>query len=261
MKLLPYLAFVFVFFSTLFTSCSTYKKGVINKRIYTSSTSSKLPYQLFYPSYKGDNRLPLIVFLHGSGERGNDNIKQGIHVVPYLMSDEVQNVNPCIVLAPQCPEGEDWSPVDRSTWSPISDAAATEPMNNLISLIKKLKENKQVDPNRIYIIGLSMGGFGTFDLLSREPLLFAAGTPICGGGDLKVISNYASVPLWIFHGDKDEAVPVKRSREAYEAFKSVGGTAKYTEYVNAGHGIWENAVRESGYIDWLFSQYRGKGMR
>jgi predicted peptidase len=244
----------------LFSACSTSKKGIVNPKIFKKGTTS-LPYQIYLPTEYGKKRVPLIVFLHGSGERGTDNIKQGIHVLPYLTSPDVQKKNPCVVIAPQCPENESWSPVNRENWSPIPDAPATPSMNNLIGLIEDLKKDKNIDPNRIYIIGLSMGGFGTFDIMSRKPLLFAAGVPICGGGDYKLVSDYAHVPIWIFHGDQDPAVPVRLSRSAYGALTDVGCQVKYTEYPGGGHDIWERAVREPGFIDWLFDQYIGKGIR
>jgi predicted peptidase len=259
MKILYYLFVVVVFGLLILSSCKTIKKGM-HSSVYTSGGSS-LPYQLYYTEIKTDNRIPLVIFLHGSGERGNDNKKQSVHVVPYLTSQEVQVNHPCIVLSPQCPEGGTWSPVDRNTWAPKIGADATQPTKDLIALINKLKTKHKIDPNRIYIIGLSMGGFGTFDLLSREPNMFAAAAPICGGADVTAMTKYRSVPLWIFHGDKDEAVPVKLSREAYAAFGKIGGYAKYTEYEGGGHDIWEQAVREPGFIEWLFGEYRGKGIR
>jgi predicted peptidase len=261
MKLYSFFAFLsIVLIAISMTSCGSIRKGVITKKTF-AGPSSTLPYQMYYPKTKGDNRIPVIIFLHGSGERGSDNIKQGIHVVPYLTSKEVQSKYPCIVIAPQCPENDTWSPVDRSSWKPKNDAEATEPMKNLFKLVEQIKLDKKVEPNRIYIIGLSMGGFGTYDALSRDPQMFAAAAPICGGSDVSKMINYAHVPLWIFHGAKDPVVPASLSDDAYKAFVAANGYVKYTEYPEGGHDVWENAVREQGFLDWLFSQYKGKEIR
>jgi predicted peptidase len=244
----------------LLASCGGVKRGVSTTKIFESSATT-LPYQVFYPDVYGKQKVPVIVFLHGSGERGNDNVQQLKHVVPYLTSVEVQSKYPCVVISPQCPKNLDWSPLDRTTWTAIAGQPTTAPTQALIELIKKVKSDKNIYDSRIYIIGMSMGGFGAFDILSREPSLFAAGAPICGGADLTVIQKYSQIPIWIFHGAKDTVVPVKKSQEAYEVMQSGGFNVRYTEYPEGGHNIWEQAVREQGFLEWLFDQYRGKSIR
>lgn len=215
---------------------------------------SPIPHQIFIPGGSKQNKWPLIIFLHGSGERGKDNQKQTVHVYPYLTSDSVQKRYPSIVVAPQCPENDYWAPVNRFEWSMKEGGRVTPAMASVIRLIKKLRKHPNVDKRRIYIIGLSMGGFGTFDLISRKPEWFAAAVPICGGADLKKTGQFEKVPLWVFHGEKDSVVPVKLSRDLVESLTSEGLPVRYTEYADENHGIWERAVREPGFLEWLFSQ-------
>ena len=111
-----------------------------------------------------------------------------------------------------------------------------------------------IDPQRIYLTGLSMGGYGTWDLLARKPDLFAAGVPVCGGGDESTAEKFAKVPVWVFHGDKDTAVPVGRSRTMVEALKKAGGHPKYTEYAGVGHNPWDKAYADPKLMNWLFKQ-------
>jgi predicted peptidase len=244
----------------LWSSC-TVKKGVLIPQQYKSGNTT-LPYNIYYPeSYKKDTKLPIIIFLHGSGERGVDNQKQNVHVIPYLTSPEIQSQYPAVIISPQCPENQTWSPVDRQSWRPLGSAPMTSPGKALMALIDKISKDRHIEPNRIYIIGLSMGGFGTFDLVSRNPQRFAAAAPICGGADLDKMADYAHVPMWIFHGAQDDVVPVRLSQEAYQKLVDLGGRASYTEFAEGNHSVWEEAVRTPGFMDWLFAQYRGKDIR
>jgi predicted peptidase len=113
-----------------------------------------------------------------------------------------------------------------------------------------------VNDNRVYITGLSMGGYGTWDALARRPNFFAAALPICGGGDPKTVARFVNVPIWCFHGDKDEAVRVQRSREMIEALKNAGGEPKYTEYAGVGHNSWTQTYANPAVFEWLFTQLR-----
>lgn len=128
------------------------------------------------------------MFLHGAGERGNDNRKQLVHVVPYLTSDSFQQKHPCFILAPQCPEEGYWAPVKRFEWSVIQNGEITKSMEGVLELLDNILKTSGIDKERIYMVGLSMGGFGVFDLAARRPEIFAAGVPICGGGDLQKLT-------------------------------------------------------------------------
>jgi predicted peptidase len=177
-----------------------------------------------------------------------------IHIVPYLGSDIIQDKFPSIILAPQCPKEAYWAPVKRFEWSIINGGEVTPPMANLIALLETILKDPKIDKSRVYVGGLSMGGFGTLDLLSRKPEWFAAAIPICGGADLDKAKNYKQVPLWIFHGAKDTVVPTKLSRDLIDALKAMGVTPKYIEYPEGGHDVWNAAIREPELLPWLFEQ-------
>ncbi|MFZ1579868.1 MAG: prolyl oligopeptidase family serine peptidase [Saprospiraceae bacterium] len=247
--------FLFLVLFTIGCATSKYTQG-INARTFKSADGTSLPYNIFYPDeYKNTkDKIPLFIWLHGAGERGDDNVSQLIHIVPYLASDMVQSKYPSIILAPQCPKDEYWAPVKRFEWSIINGGAVTPPMERLIKLLEQILKDPKIDKNRIYIGGLSMGGFGTYDLLSRKPEWFAAAVPICGGADLNKAKNYKDIPLWIFHGAKDTVVPVTLSKDIFQVFTALGGNAKYKEYPEGGHDIWNMAIREPELVPWLFAQ-------
>ena len=236
------------------SSCASVRPQGLNVRKLKTSAGWQLPYNIFYPTSYGKVKVPLFIWLHGSGERGDDNVTQLIHIVPYLASDITQSKYPCVVVAPQCPKEEYWAPDKRSEWVIINGAAVTPPMIGVIQLIDKLLKDPNIDQNRIYIGGLSMGGFGTLDLLSRRPELFAGAVPICGGADLGKAVRYKDVPLWIFHGAKDTTVPPQFSRDLVDLLKKAGGDPKYTEYPEGGHDVWNKAIREPELLKWLFAQ-------
>lgn len=243
---------------TLFiVSCATVKyKGAQAKIYQNKENNSALPYNIFYPDiyYQKDAKIPLFVWLHGAGERGDDNVSQLIHIVPYLASDIVQSKFPSIIVAPQCPKEQYWAPVKRFEWTIENNGQVTPPMDNVMKLIEQLLKDPKIDKSRVYIGGLSMGGFGTLDLLGRKPQWFAAAVPICGGADLRQTSNYKNVPLWIFHGAKDMVVPVTLSRDLVQMLETYGATPRYTEYPEGGHDVWNQAIREPDLLTWLFSQ-------
>ena len=128
--------------------------------------------------------------------------------------------------------------------------------NLVIELIESLIKEKNIDRDRVYISGLSMGGYGTFDLVSHRPDLFAAAAPICGGADLELLNNAVGVPFWIFHGDSDKVVPVQKSRNAFKFLIKERDHHKYTEYKGVYHNSWNNVFEEEDYFKWLFSKSR-----
>lgn len=221
---------------------------------FQSETRFELPYRIYYPKKDKTKKLPVIIFLHGAGERGQENSKQLVHVVPYLSSDSILKKYPSIILAPQCAEEDYWSPVKRFEWTFDEKGEIKPSMHKLIKLIEVLRNDPRVDTNRIYLIGLSMGSFGTYDLIQRKPDWFAGAVPICGGGDTTKIVQYSKVPLWIFHGTKDDVVPPDQSRRIVERLRRMGVQPRYTEFQEGNHGIWENSIRYPGLLDWLFQQ-------
>lgn len=129
-------------------------------------------------------------------------------------------------------------------------------MRMAMELLDKIMADKHIDKNRIYVTGLSMGGFATWEILQRESAKFAAAMPVCGGADLRYANQMLNLPLWVFHGDADATVPVKRSRDMVAAINSAGGHAKYTEYPGVGHDAWRKTYSDPAVWDWLFSEIK-----
>lgn len=231
------------------------------KRTYTSATGQILPYRILYPeSYNKEKKYPVILFLHGAGERGNDNEKQLTHGAKLFLSEENRTNYQAIVIFPQCAAESYWSSViiDR-TKSPYAfdfdyTRAETEPLKNAIALVKKIVVEESVDKKRIYITGLSMGGMGTFEAVFRYPKIFAAAAPICGGGDTtQYDKRVRKIPFSIYHGDSDVVVGVNESRQMVEKLKSLKAKVVYKEYPGVNHNSWDNAFAEPDYLSWIFS--------
>jgi len=214
-----------------------------------------LPYRLLKPkAYDASQKYPLVIFLHGAGERGDDNQKQLVHGMNDFASDEIMARYAAFVLAPQCPEGKKWSEVDWSSKSSKLPAEISPALAATLKAADALQKEFSIDPKRIYITGLSMGGYGVWDALARRPELFAAAAPICSGGDPAFAAKMKDVPIWAFHGDDDKTVPVGRSREMIEALKAAGGRPKYTEYPGVGHNSWAQTYSDPALYEWLFAQ-------
>ena len=224
-------------------------------RTYTDATGAKLNYRLLKPQdYDAKQKYPLVLFLHGAGERGDDNRKQLIHGMNDFASDAIMAKYPAFVVAPQCPEGEKWCNVD---WSADSHAMPEKPSDSMrltLAVLEQLQKEFSLDQSRLYITGLSMGGYGTWDAIQRHPTLFAAAAPICGGGDPAGAKAMKDIPIWAFHGDKDTAVKPERSRAMIAALKAVGGNPKYTEYPGVGHNSWSQSYSDPAFYAWLFAQ-------
>lgn len=217
------------------------------KHNFTTPTDT-LPYRLLHPELiEQEKNYPLVLFLHGSGERGNDNEINLTYISELFLQDNVRKDYPGFVLVPQCPSGESWSPDD---WY----AKPTEPIATVMELVDSLTSALPIDSSRLYVIGLSMGGYGTWYLITRYEQRFAAAVPICGGGDWNQAHVIRHVPLWIFHGRKDKIVLPEQSRKMVRAIKRAGGKPRYTEYKKAEHESWKLAFKEPDLLSWLFSQ-------
>ncbi len=217
----------------------------------------KLPYRLLAPDdYDPKKSYPLVIFLHGAGERGTNNEAQFVHGVSPFAKEAGRKSHPCFLIAPQCPPGKRWVEVDWSAKAHTMPAEPSEPMALLLELLPQLQKRYSIDPKRIYVTGLSMGGFGTWDLLARRPSLFAAAVPICGGGDEATAARIKDVPVWVFHGDRDGVVKVERSRNMVAALRKAGGKSKYTEYKGIGHNSWTQTYNDPAVLKWLFAQRR-----
>ncbi|MBN2312106.1 MAG: dienelactone hydrolase family protein [Candidatus Hydrogenedentes bacterium] len=208
-------------------------------------------YVVFVPrGYDGRKSWPLIVFLHGAGERGSDGYKQsevGLGRAVRMAPDRF----PCLVLMPQCPE-EGWWCKDGSGWADEFQPGTAHIDRALADTLAEYN----VDPARVYLTGLSMGGFGTWIYGAQHADTFAALMPICGGGNTADGATLAKLPIWVFHGANDSVVPVERSREMVEAVKAAGGDVQYSELPNTDHNSWDQAYGNGDAIAWLLSQHR-----
>ena len=232
----------------------------MEKHVFEDARGRKLPYRLLKPlTVEKDRRYPLVVFLHGAGERGTDNEKQLVHGVPQFAAEETRRKYPCFLIAPQCPEGMRWVEVDWGADSHRLPAEPSEPGRLTLELIDRAMKDLPVDPDRVYVTGLSMGGYGAWDLVARRPDLFAAAAPVCGGADEATAAKVKHVPAWVFHGAKDAAVKPARSRNMVAALEKAGGKPRYTEYPDVGHNSWDNAYRDPEFYKWLFAQKRPAG--
>lgn len=255
------LAFVLI---TVSLTANTQDLSLYQKKEYTYSEGKILPYRIIYPeNYDKGKKYPLVLFLHGAGERGNNNEKQLIHGSKIFLTADNRKNYPAIILFPQCPENSFWSSVnvDRNktpaTFEFNYDNPVTWPLDAVQKLITQLLKNEAVDKKRCYITGLSMGGMGTFEMLYRFPKLFAAALPICGGGDaLRYDERAKRTSFWIFHGDSDAVVSVNESRAMADKLRSLKTDVTYTEYPNVNHNSWDNAFAEPTFLSWMFSKKR-----
>ena len=236
------------------------------KEIFTDRAGHNLPYRLLHPLHIEENTsYPLVIFLHGSGERGNENERQLIHG-GNLFADSLRRIQyPAYVLFPQCPEAMTWSSVniDTSRYPLILSYYYLQtpewPLTATIDLIEFLSNKYQIDRSRIYISGLSLGGMAVFEFIYRYPNLFAAALPICGGGNDKLYDKRVrAVPFRIYHGDADKAVDVEESRKMVIRLKQIGCAVEYIECPGVGHNSWDNAFSDPEYLNWMFQQKRKK---
>src|SRR5262245_20037404 len=215
----------------------------------------KLNYRLLKPRpFDPAQKYPLVIFLHGAGERGDDNYKQLVHGMNDFASDEIMAKYPAFVIAPQCPEGQAWGGINRLARVPTPANELTPALAATLEAVDALCREFPIDDKRIYITGLSMGGYGTWNALANRTELFAAAAPICGGGEVTSASKIKDIPIWAFHGDKDTTVPPEQSREMISALKAAGGNPKYTEYAGVGHNSWAQSYSDPALYEWLFAQ-------
>lgn len=226
------------------------------KREFLDNKGIKMPYRILLPiDYDCSKKYPLLVFLHGSGERGEDNEAQLKHGANLFLQEETRKNFQAIVVFPQCPNGESWSSMESDSTGKWDFPFTKEPsrqMKLLQGLLNEVMVNNCVDERKVYLGGLSMGAFGILEWMAREPNRFAAAFPICGGGNTLLTAIYGSkIPTWFFHGDADAVVPVQYSRELVEKIKAEKGNVQYTEYPSVGHDSWNNAFKEPNLLSWL----------
>lgn len=277
--------FIIVLFLLSFSTIFSQEIELMNKFDFRSHTvdTTTIPYRFFKPEVKNNSLLPLVIALHGAGERGNDNQKQmEFHRLATVWVDSLNQLeHPCFVIAPQCPKEQKWVDIDWGSekynfqLTPISNELAT-----VSSLIDSLIEHYPIDKNRVYITGLSMGGFGSWYLLINNPNRFAAAIIFSGASDPEMASKIKNIPIWNFHGDVDTAVPVEGSRNMIKAISNCGKDVLlisdpnnksfwdsefktnrihssahiYTEYKDKGHVIWSESYSNWHVREWMFSK-------
>ncbi len=232
------------------------------KKQFTSGSGYKLNYRVLYPlNYSPEKQYPVILFLHGAGERGDDNEAQLLHGGDMFASYENQTQYPAIIIAPQCPKDESWSAYrkpdqnDGKRYYPLN-ASATPAMKAVKELLDSYINKGIVDTKRIYVTGLSMGGMGTFDIVCRYPNLFAAAAPICGGANLQRLENFKGKTAFsLYHGAEDETVDPQFSRDAYTSLQKAHAEVRYKEYPGVKHNSWDNAFAEPDYLSWMFQHH------
>lgn len=241
-------------------------KTLFEKRVYVNTKGDSLLYRILYPeNYDQGKKFPLVLFLHGAGERGQDNEKQLTHGAALFLSAENREKYPAIVVFPQCPMDKYW--IDISVRKELFGkgdpdfSQSIEQPSEQLDLVNELTEHllhkEKIDKKRLYIMGLSMGGFGTFETLGRWPKKYAAAIAICGGGNLSLAKRYAHhTSLWITHGGMDDIVPPILSQRVYNVLKEEGADVKYSFYPEANHNAWDPTFAEPDLLPWLFSKHK-----
>jgi predicted peptidase len=217
-------------------------------------TGKALLYRLFKPpNYDAAQKYPLVLILHGAAGAGADNQKQfagGNHVPPaFFAAATNQARHPCFVLMPQCPRSDHWG-----GGSLLHPSEPSETTRLTLAVVEALQREFSLDPRRLYLVGVSMGGGGVWDLIARYPKMFAAAIPICAVGDTDKAKLVTKIPIWCFHGDHDQLVDVDYARTMIAAIRKAGGNPRYTEYPGVGHDSYVKAFAEPELAPWLFSQ-------
>ena len=213
-------------------------KNKSSKEFLTSLTIPvSLKYNIYYPDnyYDSDTTFPLVLFLHGAGERGSDLSLVEKHGIPKMINNGEDF--PFITIAPQCPKNQWWS----------------EPLyvKTLILLVEDIIRSNKIDIGRIYATGLSMGGYGTLAIAKERPDLFSAIIPVCGGMDTTDIERLKDIPIWLFHGDEDKVVPVENSELIYDLLKPMNPDIKITIYKGVNHNSWDMTYNDKKIYDWI----------
>ena len=225
--------------AALFFGSGAPESGFADKTI--DYNGAPVKYVVYVPKdYSPEKPLPAILFLHGAGEQGDDGKKQaevGLGSAIRLAEDKWNY----IVMFPQKPKGK---------------GGFMDHEKLILDIVEKTRKEYKVDDKRLYITGLSMGGFGTWSLIAKYPDIFAAAAPVCGGGNPADAPKIKDLAIWNFHGDKDNAVPIKKSQEMIDAIKTAGGTPKFTIYPGVGHNSWDKAYREEKLNEWFLQQVK-----
>lgn len=225
------------------------------KAVFTDSTGTCLPYRLLTPSDTAVScKYPVILFLHGAGERGSDNEANLMYIDKVFAGDDFMRSHPCYVIVPQCAENFRWCETDWTLPYHTMPARMSKYLSAANELLDSVAALPRADKSRLYVTGMSMGGFGTWDIITRYPDKFAAAMPVCGGADEKMACRLKNIPVRTFHGASDKLVKVQRSRNIANAIRACGGTKiSYTEFPNMGHLIWNKVYSNPENLEWLMS--------
>lgn len=233
---------------------------------WSAGGSDSLRYRILLPKdYDPKKAYPLVLFLHGAGERGSDNQNQLMHGARMFLLN--RNRFPAIVVFPQCPANDFWSNVeikpqltkDSTMKAGFAFKEAGDPtpsMRQLLQWLPELEKTYKIKPDQRYVMGLSMGGMGTFEIVRRLPDYFAAAVPICGGANPNTAESLRKTAFWVFHGQMDEVVPFKYSEEMVLALETIYAKEEvvFTMYPEATHNSWDLAFAEPDLLPWLFKQ-------
>lgn len=257
-KMIIPLILLFYAFGSKAQDLEKYEKGIFIKKM------DSISYRVLFPeNFDDTKKYPILFFLHGRGESGKDNQKQLTHGAKLFLKEEFRKQFPAIVVFPQCGSDSYWANVNI-----ISDSTGkrefhfrekgepTKAMKALLGMVDDFLSKPYVDKKQVYAGGLSMGGMGTYELLRRKPRTFAAAFAICGGDHVANVQKYRKVPLWIFHGEKDNVVPMTCSTIIADQRKVLGNPAKLTLYPEANHNSWDSAFAEPQLLPWLFSNHK-----
>lgn len=232
--------------------------------LYEAKIFNQTPYRVMLPEqFDPQKAYPVVLFLHGAGERGNDNETQLTNGGKYFV--EHRTDYPAIVIFPQAPKEDYWAAatVDRSEY-PFSidfpftgenNVPASDALKGVIAMVDWLSELPYVDTTRMYLMGLSMGGMGSYEILARKPDIFAAAVIICGGANVALVNDIRpDLPVWIFHGDADQVVLPEYNIRMVDGLKARGNPVRFTSYPGVGHNSWDPAMAEPELLPWLFAQ-------
>lgn len=258
--------FTFVWLALCVAFSVTAQDMTLYKKHWFIQSGDTLPYRILFPvNYKADVAYPVVFFLHGRGESGRDNEKQLSNGARLFLNDSVRQAFPAIVVFPQCSATSYWSNVHTVTEGAqngarqfyfVPDGPPSEAMQLLLGLVEHVQARYQVKREQWYVMGLSMGGMGTFELVRRKPATFAAAIPICGGAHIATAKELKKTAWWVFHGGKDDVVPPVHSQKIVKALQQQKASVKFTLYPEANHNSWDPAFAEKDLLPWLFSHKR-----
>ncbi|HEY6503231.1 MAG TPA: dienelactone hydrolase family protein [Chitinophagaceae bacterium] len=225
-----------------------------------------LPYRILFPeNYDPAKKYSLVLFLHGRGESGTDNEKQLTHGAKLFLNDSTRKKYPAIVVFPQCSPKSYWSNAQtvmtesknsKRTFYFVEEGEPSSAMKLVLALLDNLFKRYPVQKEQVYVMGLSMGGMGVFEIVRRKPGVFASAIAICGGAHPATAPQLINTKWWVFHGAKDDLVLPEYSEKMVEALKKAKASVKFTLYPAANHNSWDPAFAEPGLLDWLFAQHK-----